>query len=88
LHYSFSVIDINRVRFFPKGKQISRKDCFDNLTRFISRMDLFEYIIRYYVQKRGWDCETAVKEAIAIKKLHDKQWQRRKALLRRFKKSA
>jgi hypothetical protein len=76
------------MRFFPEGQQPSRKECFENLTRFISRMDLFEYIIRYYVQQRGWDAETTIKEAIAIKKLHDKQWRQRKALLHKFKKSA
>jgi tRNA A-37 threonylcarbamoyl transferase component Bud32 len=82
--YGFSLIDINRMDFLPEGEYPSRHDCFDNLTRFTGRMDLFGYVMRHYAAKRGWDENSAVKEAVAIKNRHDEQWRRRKAFLRKI----
>lgn len=84
-HYGFSVIDINRMKFFPMGKQPSRKDCFENLTRFTGRMDLFKYVLHHYAKERNWDVESTVKEAVAVKNKHDEAWRRRKEFLRKFK---
>ncbi|GAB6011759.1 lipopolysaccharide kinase InaA family protein [Viscerimonas tarda] len=84
-HYRFLVIDINRMDFFPAGVQPSPHECFDNLTRFTGRMDLFEYVLRCYAAKRGWDIEKTTQEAIAVKNKHDEQWRRRKAFLRKLK---
>jgi len=81
--YRFSVIDINRVKFFPKGSQLSKNNCFDNLTRFTGRMDLFEYVLKQYVEIRNWN-PTTLSEAIEIKKNHDKQWRRRKAFFKKL----
>jgi hypothetical protein len=83
-HYRFSLIDINRMKFLSEGKSISRIDCLENLTRFTGRMDLFEYVVRCYAEKRNWDIETSVKEAIQIKEKHDRQWKRRKVFLRKL----
>ncbi|MDR0845505.1 MAG: lipopolysaccharide kinase InaA family protein, partial [Tannerella sp.] len=66
-HFHFSVIDINRMRIFPAGKQPSRKDCLENLTRFTGQMDLFEYVLRCYAGKRGWDIESTVRNGRAAK---------------------
>ncbi|SHF95025.1 lipopolysaccharide kinase InaA family protein [Dysgonomonas macrotermitis] len=85
MHYTFSVIDINRMDFFSNGEIIPRKTCFDNLTRFTGRMDLFEYVIRYYAETRNWDIESSVMEAVSIKNHHDEQWRKRKAFFNRFK---
>lgn len=83
-HYCFSVIDINRVNFLRSEKQISRKDCFENLTRFTGRMDLFIYVLEYYIRIRKWD-KTALQEATDIKIRHDERWRKRKAFFRKLK---
>lgn len=83
-HYRFSVIDINRMRFFSENTQPSKDECFNNLTRFTGRMDLFEYVLQCYAEKRGWDTETTVREAIELKNKHDEQWRRRKKFLRKI----
>jgi tRNA A-37 threonylcarbamoyl transferase component Bud32 len=82
--YRFSVIDINRMDFLPEGEEPSRHACFDNLTRFTGRMDLFEYVARCYARERGWDAGETIEEAIAVKNKHDEQWQRRKTTLRKI----
>lgn len=84
-HYKFSVIDINRMKFYPKGQRPSKKECFENLTRFTGRMDLFEYVVQNYAKRRNWNIENTVLEAIFTKKHHDEQWRKRKAFFRRFK---
>jgi len=80
--YHFSLIDINRIDFMPKGKPISRDDCLENLTRFTRKMDLFEYVIRCYAEKRNWDISSTLNRAIKIKRKHDRQRKHRKAFLR------
>jgi Mn2+-dependent serine/threonine protein kinase len=82
--YSFSVIDINRMKFFDTSVSIPKKECFDNLTRFTGRMDLYEFVLDIYIKERNWDTEIDLKEAINIKTLHDEQWRRRKSFLRKL----
>ncbi|NDW18186.1 hypothetical protein D0T53_04540 [Dysgonomonas sp. 216] len=82
-HYEFSVIDINRMDFWQE-ETIPKEICFDNLTRFTGRMDLYEYVLRQYVKVRAWD-QSLVKEAVDIKMRHDEQWRKRKAFLRKLK---
>lgn len=84
--YTFSVIDINRMTFLPKGEIPSKKVCYDNLTRFTGRMDLYECVLKHYVTLRGWKVEEALNEAIEVKQRHDKNWKRRKSLFKMFKK--
>lgn len=83
--YTFTLIDINRMSFTPAGQSPSRKQCIQNLTRFTGRMDVYEYVIRQYAQCRGWEVEPFACEAIAAKVKHDKQWRRRKAFFKHFK---
>lgn len=84
-HYTFSVIDINRMDFFYNGEVPEKEVCFDNLTRFTGRMDLFEFVLCRYIEARGWDINSSLQEAICIKNKHDEQWRKRKAFLRKFK---
>nr|WP_320057185.1 hypothetical protein [uncultured Bacteroides sp.] len=79
--YSFSIIDINRMRFSPIEKEIDRKTCFDNLTRFTGKMDLYEYVVSHYIKYRGWS-ENLLSEAVHVKIEHDKAWRRRKDFLK------
>jgi len=83
-HYRFSLIDINRMNFCLGNKEISKKDCFENLTRFTGKMDLFKFVIRCYVKERNWDMDVDINQGIAIKKKHDKHWKQRKAFLRKI----
>lgn len=84
-HYTFSVIDINRMDFFYNGEIPDKEVCFDNLTRFTGRMDLFEFVLHRYIEARGWNVSSSLQEAIRIKNKHDEQWRKRKAFLRKFK---
>lgn len=83
-HYTFSVIDINRMDFYSDGDQIPKKECFENLTRFTGKMDLFEFVARHYAEARGWDIEKTTQDAIKQKVHHDEQWRKRKAFLRKL----
>jgi hypothetical protein len=72
----FWLIDINRMRFGTKGKPLSRKACFDNITRFSYNSPMFHHFLRRYLQVRGW--EACFDEAIARKVRHDRfvEWKR------------
>lgn len=83
--YKFSLIDINRMTFIDKSLTLTKKQCFDNLTRFTGRMDLFVYVLKYYIIYRGWDVDFLLPKAIKIKLKHDEGWKRRKNILKIFK---
>lgn len=83
--YHFSVIDINRMTFYPEDTTIPDKQCIENLTRFTGRLDLFEYVVHEYAKVRGLETETWVSMAIRQKRRHDRNWRRRKALLHPIK---
>lgn len=84
--YHFSLIDINRMKFYPIGILPKLEVCFDNLTRFCGDMQLFECVAQAYISARKLDSPNELlKLAIDIKKKHDEQWRRRKAFLRKFK---
>jgi tRNA A-37 threonylcarbamoyl transferase component Bud32 len=82
--YQFSVIDINRVTFGNSKRPLPPKVCFENLTRFTGRMDLFDYVIQRYIAARRWNDDMRI-GALRIKARHDKAWRRRKSFLRRLK---
>lgn len=81
----FSVIDINRMEFRKPEKNLTPNECFDNLTRFTGLMDLFEYVLQYYIKYRNWD-NTMIEDAIKIKINHDKRRMRKKAFCNKLKK--
>lgn len=83
-HYAFSVIDINRMKIYPVGEEIPVRDCFDNLTRFTRKMDLFEFVAKHYIEKRGWNSDL-LKKAIGAKLEFDEKRRRKKAFLAKFK---
>lgn len=82
-HFSFSVIDINRMTF--KKSNLTLSECLDNLTRFTGRMDLFEYVLKKYIQYRGLPLQKTLQEGIAIKIKHDRDWYRRKNFFKKIK---
>lgn len=81
-HYTFSLIDINRMRFYSGYPPM--KECVENLTRFTGRMDVFECVAREYVKLRGMD-EKILQKIIGAKKIHDWRWVHRKSILHYFK---
>ena len=84
--FHFSLIDINRMTFYPIGQQIPLTDCLENLTRFTGRMDLFEFVVREYAKARNMDEAWVTGLGVAQKKQHDRNWYRRKRFTRLFKK--
>ncbi|MBD9300354.1 MAG: hypothetical protein EGS41_10505 [Prevotella sp.] len=84
-HYTFSLIDINRMIFYADTEYPPLAECMENLTRFTGRMDVFEYVAREYVKARGMD-EGMVQRFVETKKTHDRNWKRRKAITHPFKK--
>ncbi|RRD74681.1 lipopolysaccharide kinase InaA family protein [Tannerella forsythia] len=84
-HYTFSLIDTNRMRVKSLGGKFTPSECFDNLTRFSAQGELYDFVLTKYIEYRGWDIETSFARAIKIKRRHDACWDRRKAFLKRFK---
>ena len=85
--FYFSLIDINRMKVYPKNKKISKEKCLKNLNRFTIDYDLFHYVLAEYAKYRGWnETETLIK-AIELKKRFDTHRRRKKALFSIFKKS-
>lgn len=83
--YTFSVIDINRMKFYPLGETPTLYECMDNMTRYCGDMQLFEYVARRYTKCRQLDVESTVKKMIAVKNRHDEQYRRRKSFFKLFK---
>jgi len=74
-HFLFSVIDINRMRFYDDFPPI--QECMENLTRFTGRMDLFKFVAEQYCKHLQLPSEM-VQQLIATKEKHDANWIKRK----------
>lgn len=83
-HYTFSLIDINRMTFYADTEYPPLAECMENLTRFTGRMDVFEYVAREYVKARGMS-EDMVQCFVETKITHDRNWRRHKAITHPFK---
>lgn len=84
-HYRFSLIDINRMRFYPEGKCPPLPCCMENLTRFTGRMDLFEYVAQHYIEARGL-APSLLGTMMEVKVKHDHDWEKKKNFIRHFNK--
>ncbi len=84
-HYTFSVIDINRVDFLAPDTIPPTAECLENLTRYTGRMDLYRFVATHYAMLREWDINEGVQKIMDVKAKHDKQWRRRKSILKPFK---
>ena len=83
--FYFSLIDINRMKVYPKGFVPSKKDCLNNLNRFTGDYDLFEFVLKAYAKKRNWNEQETVEQALHLKKRHDVCRARRKSFFGLFK---
>lgn len=77
----FSVIDTNRMKFYPEHQPIPIDECLENMTRFTKRYDLFEFVLRKYADFRQLNQEEIVERGMRIKRHHDDCRRRRKAFL-------
>ncbi|MBR6251106.1 MAG: hypothetical protein IKR17_07940 [Bacteroidales bacterium] len=81
---SFSLIDINRMKFFRSGSEMPMRDAFENLTLFTGEKDIFTYVATKYVECRGLP-KSFVDKALEQKRRHDRSYTRRKKFSRMFK---
>lgn len=82
---TFSLIDINRMKFAPESISLSLQERLENLTRF-SKFDAnYEYFITAYIKYSNLSTET-IKTAIETKRNHDRKWNSRQHRKKFFKK--
>lgn len=86
-HYTFSLIDINRMKFYDHGTLPDMGECMENLTRFTGRMDLFAFVAAEYCRCRQLPT-TMVGVMVRQKERHDARWVRRKRRVRFLKRIA
>lgn len=79
-NYEFSLIDNNRMKFYPYGKEPSDMVCMENLTLFTGDMEVLHLVALYYTISRGWERDM-VDEILNVKINHDKKWKRKKRIL-------
>lgn len=82
-HYSFSVIDTNRMRVYSKTAPGEHR-CMKDLTRFCSMTDMYKYFIIEYLKARKWPF-VKYERALYIKQKHDRNYDRRKKVAGRLK---
>lgn len=83
-HYTFSLIDNNRMFFYPDHTMPPLDECLMNLTRFTDDMRIFHIVAEDYCKTRNLGNEV-VDRLISIKTKRDIKWHRKKALLRKLK---
>lgn len=90
--YAFSVIDINRMKFYPADTLPPLDECLENLTRFTGDMQLFGIVAYFYAdtmaQRFGIDRQTLIDKAVATKMRHDERWRKRKSFLKKLKRKS
>lgn len=62
--YSLEVIDTNRSHFCDG--EPTYMQCLQNLKRFTHRRDLYEYVVRGYARRKGWNEEKTLADAIRL----------------------
>lgn len=83
--FRFTLIDINRMRFFKKP--VPKRAAMHNLTLFWWLSPVYCFILDVYARERGWS-EADQRRAIDVKTRHDRYWRRRKAVKRFLRKVA
>ncbi len=86
MDFEFSLIDINRMKFVSVGAKIPIRERLENITRFTSKYDLFEFVVRAYARACGFDEESIAKAALKQKNIHDRKRVCRKQFTGLFKK--
>lgn len=81
--FDFELIDINRMQFFDGC--VPKAECMENLTLFWWYSPVYQLILDVYAADRGWTQED-VDKAREVKRIHDRNWVRRKRITHMFKK--
>lgn len=81
-HYAFSLIDINRMTFYPY--EVPIKESLENITLFSDISYLYLYFLKCYVKKRN-NPEITFEKCLTVKKEHDRNRKRRKNFTNLFK---
>lgn len=84
--FHFLIIDINRMSISKDYKSPSTTKCLKNITRFSHLSDLFRYFLIEYIHARKMPIDIYDK-AIAIKLLHDMNYDCKKRFTKLFKRS-
>lgn len=91
-NFTFSVIDINRMKFYPMDTLPPFAECLENITRFTRNMQLFGTVAYFYAdamaQRFGIDRQKLIDKAVAQKFHHDDHRRRRKAFLKKLKRKS
>ncbi len=77
--FKFSLIDLNRMRFYKHGVMIPLNECFRNICRFSSLDDDYLYFVGQYLFYREMP-RRLMSKAIDIKKRHDRRYDFKKRL--------
>ena len=84
-HYAFSLIDNNRMMFYPQGEMPPLDECMENLTRFTGDMGLFRSVAESYCRVRRLP-EGSVEKMMEVKRAHDEKYSRRKRMKAKLRK--
>lgn len=68
--FSFSLIDLNRMKIYPRGQCVPNDECFKNICRFSSLDDDYIYFVMKYIEHRNMP-DKASACALEAKKRHD-----------------
>ena len=71
-NFSFSLIDLNRMKIYKAGKEVPEKECFKNICRFSTLDNDYIYFVMKYIETRNMTSEK-LNNAINCKKNHDKK---------------
>ncbi len=82
--FEFTLIDINRMTFYPFVDNLSTDECLLNISRFSSCSEMFHYFVKEYLLIRQWP-ENLYERAIIVKRRWDEAYARRKKVLNFFK---
>lgn len=83
--YEFSLIDINRMTFYPQPERMPLAKSLENLCLFSHCSPMFEGFVREYLAARGLTA-FLFDTAIAVKQRHDRHYARKKRIGRMLKK--
>lgn len=85
-HYSFTVIDTNRSKFYDSTPD--KDTCIKNLSTLTHRRDLFRFMVTAYADKRGWPAGETVDKATAYLERLEARHERKQKIKKLFKRKA
>ena len=85
--WSFTLIDINRMKFIPYGRTPRMTDCIGTLLVFPHSMD-FRYFMERYLTERGQFSDDRLATVMRQKERHDRRYRMRKRLRHPLRRSS